>query len=177
MNRGEYWLYLTDAIGGGRSHHLLLSNLFDREFRWSYKIASDANRARDGQMLRDRYANEVGDYILFEDKMEPCNVLEMLVALSIRIEDDIMADPGSENPGVWFWEMLDNLEISQLDDRRFDEAEVNDILTKWMRREYEEDGRGGLFPLNHPTKDQRLVPIWDQANEYLNESLKGDFTL
>ena len=176
MNKGEYYIYLTDVVGRKR-HNLLLSYLYDTEFRWSYKVPTDANRARDGQLLRDRYANDTGDYILFSDKEETCSVLEMLVALSIRIEEDIMADPGFENPSKWFWTMLDNLKISELDDRRFDEAKAFDILDRWMSRSFKEDGSGSLFPLKHSIKDQRLVPIWDQANLYLNESLKGEIVL
>lgn len=179
MNRGEYYLYLIDRISGrgqarGPRHTLLLSYLFDTPFRWSYKIPTDANRAKDGQLLRDRYANETGDYILYEDKKEACNVLEMLVALSIRIEEDITGDPGNDHPEKWFWTMIRNLRLDDVTDRRFDERKVLKILDIWMARGFEPDGKGGLFPLKRPNRDQRLVSIWDQMNYYLNENLKGE---
>jgi hypothetical protein len=178
MNIGEYYLYLTDRVSrGGARYNLLLSYLFETPFRWSYKIPTDANRAKDGQLLRDRYANDTGDYILYEDKRERCNVLEMMVALSIRIEEDITGEPGDDHPERWFWEMIENLGLNKFSDRSFDERRVNDILNKWMLRSFRDNGEGGLFPLKHPLKDQRLVPIWDQMNLYLNERLKGDFEL
>ena len=174
MNKGEYYNYLVDKVGmRGKGYDLLLSYLFDTKFIWSYKIPTDANRAMDGQALRSRYANETGDYILYTDKIEDCNVLEMLVALSIRIEEDIVAAPGEENPGMWFWKMISNLGIASKD-RAFSEKRVSSILFSWMQRLYSEDGSGGLFPLKKPYKDQRLVPIWDQMNLYLNENLKGE---
>ena len=176
MNRGEYFLYLTEKISNGkeRQRMLLLSYLFDTKFIWSYKIPTDANRAKDGQLLRDRYANETGDYILYNDKIEPCNVLEMLVALSIRIEEDIMAEPGDENPSRWFWEMIKNLDLNHMTDKSFSEKKAGSILFSWMNRLYDSEGNGGLFPLKKAKKDQRLMSIWDQMNLYLNEQLKGE---
>ena len=174
MNRGDYFLYLSDKVFERGGYSLLLSYLFDTRFIWSYKIQTDANRAKDGQMLRDRYANETGDYILYEDKIEPCNVLEMMVALCMRIEEDIMSEPGDEAPERWFWAMIRNLKLDRFTNKNFDEREVGRIIFSWLNRLYEPDGNGGAFPLKRPLKDQRLVPIWDQANLYLNEELKGE---
>lgn len=176
MNRGEYYLYLINEVPRrGARYNMLLSYLFDTPFRWSFKIMSDANRAKDGQLLRDRYANDTGDYILYEDKREPCNVLEMMVALAIRIEEDITGDPGDDHPEKWFWEMIDNLGLDKQTDRNFDERMTKKILDIWMLRKFDEDGKGSLFPLKCLPKDQRLLSIWDQMNLYLNENLKGDF--
>lgn len=178
MNRQEYFTYLTDRIYEGRSTHtLLLSFLFDTEYRWSFKIPTDANRAKDGIMLRDRYANETGDYLTYSDKAEPCNLLEMLVALCIRIEEDITGEPGNDHPEKWFWEIIKNLGLYGMTDKRFREREAQNIIDIWLRRQYMPDGKGGAFPLSEPAKDQRLVSIWDQMNYYLNEQLKGEFVL
>ena len=175
MNRGEYFNYLAEKVSGGKMGYvLLLTYLFDTEFTWSYKIPTDENRAKDGKFLRDRYANETGDFLLYSDKIEPCNILEMLVALSIRIEEDIMGEPGDEHPDRWFWWMIQNLNLFEASDLCFDENFVKITLDTWLNRDYAADGRGGLFPLRHPTKDQRLVSIWDQLNAYLNERLKGE---
>lgn len=175
MNRGEYFNYLTGQISMGVIRHQnLLAYLFDTPFTWSYKIPTDANRAKDGMLLRDRYANETGDFLLYSDRSEPCSVLEMLVALSIRIEEDIMAEPGDERPEKWFWEMIENLGLYSAKDKDYREDLVQGIVDTWLKRKYRDDGRGGLFPLKHPTKDQRLTSIWDQMNFYLNEQLKGE---
>lgn len=174
MNRGEYLNYLTDKVGGGKRHALLLAYLFDTPFKWSYKIPTDANRAKDGVLLRDRYANETGDFLLYSDRIEPCSILEMLVALSVRIEEDIMAEPGDECPEKWFWEMIRNLGLDEMTDRKFMEAYAKHKIDIWQGRRFGEDGQGGLFPLKSQTKDQRLTSIWDQMNFYLNEQLKGE---
>lgn len=175
MNREEYFNYLTDKISEGVvRHRSLLAYLFDRPFTWSYKIQTDANRAKDGKFLRDRYANETGDYLLYSDRIEPCSVLEMLVALSIRIEEDIMAEPGEEKPEKWFWEMIKNLGLYPATDKVYREDLVRGIVDNWLTRNYEPNGNGGLFPLHSAKKDQRLVSIWDQMNFYLNEKLKGE---
>ena len=177
MNRGEYFAYLTDKIYERSGYNLLLSYLFDTKFIWSFKIPTDANRAKDGQLLRDRYANETGDYILYEDKTEPCSVLEMMVALCIRVEEDIMSEPGDERPERWFWQMIDNLKLNNMTDYGFDEKRLGQILYRWMNRLFDENGKGGPFPLKKAKKDQRLVCIWDQMTSYLNEQMTGELEL
>lgn len=175
MNREEYFEYLKGQISMGVIRHQnLLAYLFDTPFTWSYKIPTDANRAKDGMFLRDRYANETGDYLLYSDRLEPCSILEMLVALSIRIEEDIMAEPGEEKPEKWFWEMIKNLGLYPATDKVYREDLVEGVVKAWLSRSYEANGNGGLFPLHHPKKDQRLCSIWDQMNFYLNEKLKGE---
>lgn len=170
MNENEYFDWLVDQVGGVHRNRMLLSFLYDTTFYWSPKIPTDANRAKDGQYLRSRYANETGDYISYKDSREPCRVLEMLVALSLRIETDIMGEPGNDHPDRWFAEMLKNLGIFHVTDNRFKEKHVMDVLEKWMDRRFAPNGAGSPFPLTNPSKDQRLTPIWDQMNEYLNEA-------
>lgn len=169
MNDNEYFDWLVDQIGGQRRFRLLLSYLYDKNFIWTYAIPTDANRAKDGQYLRSTYVNETHDYMSFADAKRPCSVLEMLVALALRIERDITGEPGNDHPERWFWEMLRNLGVYHMTDSRFNEAEADKAVDRWMERRINADGGGGLFPLAKPSKDQRLTPIWDQMNEYLNE--------
>ena len=169
MNDNEYFDWLTDQIGGQHRFRMLLSVLYDTPFRWSYKIPSDANRAGDGQYLRTRYANATGDYVSYKDAKAPCNVLEMLVAMSIRIENDIMGEPGNDHPEHWFWEMIKNLGIYRFNDSHFSEHDILRALDKWMDRKFADNGAGGLFPLSKSLRDQRLIPIWNQMSDYLNE--------
>jgi hypothetical protein len=80
------------------------------------------------------------------------------------------------DPTIWFWELLNNLGLSEyanLDRIRSSIKEINSILSTLNKREYEEDGYGGLFPLRNPGKDQRKVEIWYQMSAYL---LENDFT-
>ena len=169
MNQNEYFDYLVEKIGGQRRFRLLLSFLYDEEFYFSRKIPTDINRAKDGQYLRTTYANETGDFISYSDAKMPCNILEMLVALSLRIETDIMGEPGNDHPERWFWEMIRNLGLYYMTDPAFDERKARIILENWMDRKFKENGAGGLFPIRNPDRDQRIIPIWEQMSDYLRE--------
>lgn len=146
-----------------KKYKKLLRILFSTEFYWDPAIYSDSSRAEDGIGLRELYfgTDEYND--------EPCSVLEMMAALSIRIEQDIMGEPGNDHVEQWFWEMLRNLRLLEEDDQSVDEYCVMKKLNTWMNRDYRANGDGGLFPLKDPYRDQRSVPIWDQMAAYLNE--------
>ena len=153
----EYYIWLCDFIGYNEDYSELLSYLFDVEF--TYILRMDENRAMDGLAMRRRYTESGrarGDIW----GGAPCSVLEMLVALSVRIEDEFMGDPDL----CMFWRMLDHLGL--LTDFHWDLR-----LDMWLERDYAPNGDGGLFPLRHPKEDQREVEIWTQCMEWLNELL------
>ena len=160
-----------------------------RYFDWMYELVADdrysksyrklftrLNGTEDGIDLRYRFGRENG----YPDAMiaslldvVPCSVLEMMLALSIRCEEHIMDDPEIGNrTGEWFWIMIVNLGLGSMDDTRYDEEYVDDILDKFLNREYDADGTGGLFPVRNPRYaqyDLRNVDIWYQLNWYLQE--------
>ena len=80
----------------------------------------DADRAEDGINLRYRFGYENG----YESAMiasylddRPCSVLEMMVALSMKMEEQIMDDPDiGDRTSVWFWKMIDNLGLGTMHD-------------------------------------------------------------
>lgn len=167
MDRTRYFSWLLCKISPTRGYGKLLSRLYDSEFRWDLTVESDRNRADDGKNLRLLYSDETGERV---DMREPCNILEMLIALSQRIEIDIMGDPGNNHPERWFWEMIKNLGLNTMTDGYYDDYYVGDILGCWMARVYDpRTGIGSLFPLKHTPLNQRKVPIWDQMGAYLNE--------
>ena len=47
--------------------------------------------------------------------------------------------------------------------------EMDEILNIWLERRYDEDGKGNIFPLKDPIKDQKTVEIWYQMQSYLLE--------
>ena len=152
------------------SHRKLLMLLHDIEFE--YIIPKDGNRAQDGISLRYRFVrlHNCEDCLDFLDG--PCSVLEMMVALSIRIEEDIMDDPDiGDRTGQWFWGMIVNLGLGSMADSRFDKRFVEDTVERFLRRDYEPNGKGGLFKLRHCDKDVRDVEIWYQMCWYLDEVL------
>lgn len=168
-----HWLYslIKPEIDDDFLHWLLIKHLYKRTFYWS--VPNDDNRAADGKKLRDMYRDEEDDYcrgIPFGE----CNILEMIIGLSIRC-NDMMFEPDEGNMiSKWFWEMINNLGLMDFtDDAYFDlggSREVDKIIDRLLDRTYRRNGKGGLFPLQNPKKDQRKVELWYQMSTYLLEN-------
>lgn len=173
----QYYDWLYHIVCGeweprNLSFHRLLMFLFNRDYIPSCEM--DICRATDGTNLRYRFATENDVPYAKIDAIfhgVPCSVLEMMVALSIRIEEHIMEDATAGNRvGQWFWNMIVSLGLAAMDDGRFDDARAEYIMTRFMNREYKPNGAGGLFTLSHPTIDMRTIDIWYQLMAYLNEN-------
>lgn len=153
------------------SFRKLLRYLHRQTFTWS--IAMDQNRAEDGMDLRYRFGSKFGYSdplvaVYLDDR--PCSILEMMIALSIRIEEHIMEDDDiGDRTGQWFWNMIVSLGLGSEIDTRFNERHVEDVITRFLERDYGQDGKGSLFTIEHPTRDMRNVEIWYQMCMYLNE--------
>lgn len=175
--KNEYFEWLYDWVWGIRGNECitfrkLLIRLHQIEFR--YLIHMDRNRASDGIDLRYRFALTTG----YEDSPEvvmnaldgPCSVLEMILALAIRCEEDYMDDPsiGSRVP-QWFWGMIRNLGLISMSDAMFDKDTVDAAVERLLNREYEPNGEGGLFTVKNRACDLRNVEIWDQLCWYLDD--------
>lgn len=169
----EYFTWLTSLVCKNRysnnvSFKRLLSYLHDTEFR--YLLELDGNRAEDGIDLRYRFSTEsdLEDVDLYLDG--PCSVLEMMIALSIRCEETITDDSDVGNrTKQWFWGMITNLGLGSMSDDRFDELYVRDTVERFLNREYEPDGNGGLFTIRNCEYDLRDVEIWYQLCWYLDK--------
>ncbi len=172
-----YRAWLVDQIDDGRAvvYSELLSLLFETEYRWTNKL--DENRAADGITLRGYFMDpHVID--------TPCNLLEMLVALSIKIETDLVSEPGDYKPHRWFWFMLDNLGLLQYVDSDFCFNEVVQILDAWTKKSpisgtrYSKVGKKwgkisgevGTIPSLFPVENAQNMQIWDQINRFLIEN-------
>lgn len=179
MTRNEindaYFSWMYQLVNGeqysrGASYRKLLYLLHNTEF--TYTIVMDGNRYEDGIDLRYRF----GYVFRHESTMiasyldnRPCSVLEMLVALSIRLEEHIMDDPElGDRTGQWFWSMITNLGLDSMDDDGFEQDFSEKIIRRFLNREYERDGKGGLFTLEHCRYDLRNIEIWYQACWYLD---------
>lgn len=150
------------------SYRELLRHLHSIPFE--YRILKDENRAADGVDLRRRFSmDNLADMRYFD--RAPCSVLEMLVALSIRCEESIMDDPTvGDRTSQWFWGMIVNLGLGSMTDTHYDPERVERSIRKFMNREYEPNGKGGLFTLDYPREDLRKVEIWYQMCWYLDEN-------
>lgn len=167
MDEKEYYDWLTQIVGGDTNYEWLFHVLFAKEFY--YILDHDADRAADGLALRKTYSEFIGRQVNL--KLGACTVLEMLVALAIACEDNIMhnRECGDRTP-EWFWMILRNLGLDKFDDAHFNETEVYYRLDIFLERKYKSDGNGGAFPLQKCDKNQKLVPLWIQLNEFLLEN-------
>ena len=169
----EYFEWLIHFIGC-KNHRELLYFLFSVDF--SYNIPMDGNRYEDGVNLRYRYADEKGYHYRHVSAWiddVPCSMLEMMVALSLRIEEHITADPeAGDQTSRWFKAMLKSSGLYALNDETYDEQKARDIVKDVLNRRYGRNGDGGLFRLKHTRRDLRRVEIWYQAMWYLDETLE-----
>ena len=169
----EYFEWMFNIVCDGRyinvSFRKLLMFLHDTEFIFS--IAKDENRAYDGIELRRHFglSNGYSQDIIDEYLFGPCSVLEMMIALSIRCEETIMDNTEYGNrTGQWFWKMISNLGLGSMTDDMFDKQYVTDVIDRFLNREYESNGKGGLFIINNCNDDLRDVEIWYQLCWYLD---------
>lgn len=170
-----YGLVCDDRRAKKRSYKKLLNHLHNIDF--SYIVQMDDNRAKDGEHLRHRFAyDRAGCHSCNRDQIidalddEPCSVLEMMIALALRCEEQIMDDPDIGNrTGQWFWDMIDNLGLGKMSDSRFDVQYVDEVVERFLNRDYAENGEGGLFTVNRCGYDLREVEIWYQMLWYLGE--------
>ena len=150
-----------------RSWHILLEILFETEFY--ILIGNDSNRCADGIELRYEYG------LLKEENIsEPCSVLEMLIGLARRMDYEL-SDDQFDRTGFYFWKMIRNLGLLDCDDNACNriphtETKIRTRIKRFMDRDYQYSGEGGLFPLRFPTRDQRDIEIWYQMNAYLSEN-------
>lgn len=151
----------------------LLRMLFETDF--TYTIPMDSNREADGIDLRYRFGRDVGyeDYQIgsYLDTF-PCSILEMMVSLSIRCENQFAYDPEyGDRTSEWFWTMIKSLGLYNQTDNCFDQSEVELVLDRFLARDFKKNGQGGLFTIHDPSKDMREIDIWYQMCAYLNEVL------
>ena len=166
------WLY--DLVGPGHVnprvfHHELLRQMHTKEFVWW--VPNDDNRVEDGRSLRHRFVADHRLVSIDEGWMqEGCSFLEMLVGLSDRLS--FIAEGESSE---WFWHLIGNLGLKQCSDNHYKKRPlqhrntIDDVMEAVIWRQYMPNGRGGLFPLDHPKGDQRDVEIWAQLSSYLIE--------
>ena len=171
----EYFEWMYHKVCYGRyaddiSYRKLLMHLHNTEF--ICRLKSDENRVSDGITLRRRFSEESGfehDYLSSFLGDYECSVLEMILALAIRCEETIMDDPEKgDRTGQWFWGMINNLGLGAMIDEKFDKNYVKEIVDRFLNRDYEPDGRGGLFTIRHCEDDLRNVEIWNQLCWYLD---------
>lgn len=162
------WL-LNKIVANGDTDYVeryskLLDLLFSIPFRWS--IDKDINRAHDGLDLRSSYMMQTN---LPLPLTKECSVLEMLIALILKCDKDILGDIDGVYIQQWVDTLITNLNLSYFDDDHFNREDATYFLDVWLDRRYSYDGTGGLFPLERPFTDQRETEIWWQMQSYVLE--------
>lgn len=160
------WLYSQVAEvrtrKSSKTYWNLLRRLYCTEFAWF--VPNDDNRAEDGRALRVEWAAEQNIEADHNWLTLGCSFLEMLIGLSRRLE----FETGSIAE-YWFWRLINNLGLSECNDRNYCEEYVDEVANRVIWRTYEKDGNGGLFPLYQTERNQRRVELWYQLSEYLSQ--------
>lgn len=163
----QYYIWLTNWIPAWRmTHSKLLRKLYETPFRVT--LLMDENRVGDGLALRTRFVYENGMSTVERDVLKirrPCSILEVMIAMALRFEEEYMRDFQDEDPvGKRFGYMLDSLGLTCDDDLVFDgdQMRIGLILTIFLDRTYHPDGRGGLFYIPGTQDDMRQIELWQQ---------------
>ena len=168
-----YFNFLVDKVAT-RSEAIMYSDLlhFLSVHSFIVSLPMDGNRAADGLELRTEFAQSYKSGIHYHsilngiDQVE-CSILEMLVALSVRIERDIMNDDFiGDRTGLWFWAAIDSVGI-KWPNEEFDKFEADEKIDICMERGYDYEGHGSFFTVHNPPRDMRTTDIWYQANWWL----------
>ena len=181
----EYLGWLYDLVCGPEetnepSYKLLMHELYF----YSYDpvvLEMDYPRVVDGENLRYRFGQEHG--YTYEDVEEhlfdrPCSILELLIALARRCEDEIMCNTEfGDRTGLWFWIMLTNLGLGKFTDESFNPDLVDDILETFVMRTYDRDGsNGNIFIFSDRTQDIRKIDLWYQMNWFISDFIRDEET-
>ena len=144
-------------------HRKLLITLYSTPFRWT--LPTDASREVDGRSLRYLF-----DPRFDELKTDSSNILEVLIALAVRCEDDIMQDEEKgDRTELWFWLMISHLGLWNQTDSNYDESFVEDKLDMFLDRKYGRSGIGSIFYTTRSDRDFRYADLWYQMVWYLDE--------
>ena len=163
------WLYheVIDSKPKRKEYDKLFDTLFDTPFKIIHPY--DENRAMDGLESRWIFSSQPGVEDIPALEGVPCSVLEMLVALSIRCEETIMDDTRvGDRTGQWFWGMITNLGLGSMTDDNYSRDYVDSVIDRFLRNDYESNGKGGLFTIRNCEYDLRSVGIWCQLCWYLD---------
>lgn len=160
------WLCMIDIPDGYRrsDYSMLLNLLMNTEFHWV--VPRDENRAKDGLELRDIYEQETGEWC---DAYGSCSVLEMLTALAIRCNDEIMYNPDDpKRADIWFWMFIENLGLAVFKNENSHPQPQTAILRILNSHKM------FSFPEQPPNFDK--MELWCQLNHYLMWRFEDNFT-
>lgn len=176
--RDKYYHWLVSLVCDeyhAKYYNKLLSALYGQEFYWS--ITRDEDRAIDGINLRRRYIEEHckgsgyksrGNIESVPTQDDPCTLLEMMAAMAIRCEIECFGyNSDNDMTDTWFWNMIINLGLDKMDDGNFKPGLVHNRVLDLLDRQFEPNGKYGLFTVEGRTEDMRDVDFWMQMMWYI----------
>ena len=143
---------------------ILLRSLYETPFRVS--LLMDENRVGDGLGMRGRFVYQNNLSAVERDilkRQRPCSVLEVMIGLAQRFEEEYMTQYTDESPiETWFIPMINSLGLRNYDDQHFDLYGFDRTMKNLLDRTYFPDGRGSFFYIPGTETDMRQVEIWQQ---------------
>lgn len=167
-----YFKQLVELVDGGDMSY---NNLFIlHQIPFVPNLIDDINRINDVySTIREEYNYPVDIGV---------SVLEVLIGMAMRLEE-FYDDPRPSNSSSYFegtlcfffWEMIANLGLGDLDDEKYHSGVVIDVINKWINRTYEPTGKGSPLPIKDILAgDQRNMTIWELMNLYFGENFMED---
>lgn len=162
------WLCITI---NNRNYLELARALHSVEFR--AKLPSDQNRGMDGMQLRVEFMERHGA-LGSSTNRGPCTMLEFLIGIAKHMSFLMHGNSSDHRTAYYFWVLIKNLGLDKCNDTNWYTMDgdfyVEDAVDRVLERQYDFNGKGGLFPLHHPSKDQRGVEFWYQMHAWLGEN-------
>lgn len=172
----SYFHFLCDIVGVESHYHLcdILNHI-----AFYSDIHNDENRIMDALYLRKEFIkNESFAGYFVDDFVLPVSVLEVLVVLAMRCEEDFHSEEFGDRTGFWFFSMLRNAGLIEFDDDHWMKGwykVIRDRVYYILDRKYTRGCRGGFFPLRRSRHDQRFRELWFQMLDWLNENFKEEY--
>ena len=156
-----------------RDYGILLFSLWRRDYFWYDRYEREEDRANDGRCLRERFMMEF-DRTPDAVPQGPTNVLEMLIALAIRIDNTVHDWTIGSRPWEWMVMFITNLGLADFTDNNLhpaDEGYISDRLERWMSHDIGRRGERGLFRFRTPASktDIERMTTWDQMQYWVIE--------
>lgn len=130
--RNNYLIHITDKFIDDETciYKSLIKKLLNIEYRHNIinkDRYDDVIEYRKNYLIDNNISNE---YILNKYRV---SVLEVLIVLSIRIEDEIMcSEKYGDRSCQWFWAMLQYTGLVAFYDDDYNDEKVEDIVYNWM---------------------------------------------
>lgn len=165
----KYFKWLYDISMKSNPRYYALIKCLD-EITFQPRMYLDENRAEDGVEIRYSfgYENHIPQAVIANElDTRPCSVLELMVALALRM-DGIVSEYDESMTPLYFNKMLDSLQLKQFTNDNFNSEDVKERVENFMNGDYAPDGDGGLFYIDPPPGDMRDMEIWEQAMWFLS---------